>query len=83
MPESNSITGSLRSLISERLFPLKECFTDQCDLYAEGLDSMAMMQLILLLEQELAVRIEAEDLGKENFQTLGALARLVEKKRSS
>lgn len=83
MSESSSIIESLRSLISERLFPLKECFTEQCDLYAEGLDSMAMMQMILLLEQEMDVRIEPEDLGKENFQTLEAIARLVEKKRSS
>jgi len=83
MPESTSITGNLRSLISERLFPLQENFTDECDLYAEGLDSMAMMQLILLLEQDMKVRIEPEDLGKENFQTLKAIATLVEKKRSS
>ena len=83
MSESSSIIESLRSLISERLFPLEESFTDECDLYAEGLDSMAMMQLILLLEQDMEVRIEPEDLGKENFQTLKAIGSLVEKKRSS
>ena len=64
------------------MFPLKESFTSDCDLYAEGLDSMALMQLILFLEQDLGVRIEPEDLGRENFQTLDAIARLVEKKRS-
>ena len=83
MSESNPIFEILRNLISERLFPLKECFTVDCDLYAEGLDSMAMMQLILLLEQEMDVRIEPDDLGRENFQTLTSIATLVEKKRSS
>lgn len=83
MSESSSTIKSLRSLISERLFQLKECFTEECDLYAEGLDSMAMMQLILMLEQEMEVRIDPDDLAKENFQTLKAIARLVEKKRFS
>lgn len=83
MSESIATITLLRSLISERLFALKDCFTAECDLYAEGLDSMAMMQLILLLEQEMDIRIEPEDLGKENFQSLKAIARFVEAKRSS
>lgn len=83
MSESLSITCRLRRLISERLFPLNDDFSDDCDLYVEGLDSMALMQLILLLEQEMDVRIEPSDLGKENFQTLHAIARLIGKKKSS
>jgi len=63
------------------MFPLAEGFTDHCDLYAEGLDSMALMQLILLLEQEIGVHIQPEDLAKENFQTLTAIATLVQKKQ--
>ena len=81
MSDTNSLIATLRSLISDRMFPLKDCFTDDSDLYAEGLDSMALMQLILLLEQDLDVRIGPEDLGRENFQTLKAIATLVEKKR--
>ncbi|MBT8044627.1 MAG: hypothetical protein KJO79_06730, partial [Verrucomicrobiae bacterium] len=56
MSDLSAITSKLRSLISDRLFPLTDCLSDDCDLYAEGLDSMAMMQLILLLEQEMDVR---------------------------
>ncbi len=37
MPESTSITGNLRSLISERLFPLQENFTEK--LVIVGLDA--------------------------------------------
>jgi len=81
MSKSTTIVESLRSLISERMFPLAEDFSKDCDLYAEGLDSMALMQLILILEQEMGVRIGPEDLAKENFQTLAAIATLVEKKQ--
>ena len=83
MSDLTSIIVSVRKIVSEHLFPLKECFTADCDLYTEGLDSMAMMQLILFVEQELGVTITPEDLGRENFQTLTAIATLVEKKRSS
>jgi len=83
MSDLTSITASVREIVSEHMFPLKECFTAECDLYAEGLDSMALMQLILFVEQNLGVTITPEDLGRENFQTLTAIATLVEKKRSS
>ncbi len=81
MTAPNTNTTTLRSLVAERMFPLGEGFTDDCDLYAEGLDSMALMQLILLLEQEMGVRIGPEDLAKENFQSLAAIAALVERKQ--
>ncbi len=83
MPDLTPIIISVRKIVSENMFPLKECFTAECDLYAEGLDSMALMQLILFVELELGVTITPEDLGRENFQTLTAIATLVEKKRSS
>jgi acyl carrier protein len=78
----SSILSSLHQLISENLFPLDEFFCDEMDLYAEGLDSMALMQLILLLEQEFDIRLESSDLGRENFQSLRAIEELVRKKQS-
>lgn len=83
MSDLSTMIERLRALVSERLFPLDDDFSAECDLYAEGLDSMALMQLILVLEQEVGVRIEPSDLGRENFQTLGAMARLVERKLAS
>ncbi len=72
----------LRVLISERLLPLPDGFPSDGDLYQQGLDSMALMQLILVLEQELGVHIEPQDLAKEHFKTLQAIAKLVETKRN-
>ncbi len=76
------LTHSLRQLIHEQLFPLDDSVTDQSDLHSEGLDSLALMQLILLLEREYTVSISPGDLNMENFSTLGNLAELVSMKQS-
>lgn len=76
-----SSTDSLRALIDEQLFPLDAAVPADADLYAEGLDSMALMQLILLLEREFKIAITPEDLGRENFATLANLAAFVSRKQ--
>ncbi|MBK1831396.1 hypothetical protein JIN77_11710 [Verrucomicrobiaceae bacterium R5-34] len=81
MSENAVSIDAVRSLISERLFPLADDFAAEADLYQEGLDSMALMQLILGLEQEFAVQVLPEDLDREHFKTLQAIAKLVETKR--
>ncbi|BDS07764.1 hypothetical protein NT6N_28040 [Oceaniferula spumae] len=82
MSDSTPTTEEIRILISDRLFPLNENFAADADLYAEGLDSMALMQLILGLEQEFGVQVLPEDLDREHFKTLQAIAQLVETKRN-
>ena len=71
-------TEAIRRLVSDQLFPLDEDFAADGDLYEEGMDSMALMQLILVLEQEFGVLVQPEDLDRENFKTLQAIAQLVE-----
>lgn len=80
---NQDLTNSLRLLISDQLFPLDESVTDQSDLHSEGLDSLALMQLILILEREFSVSISPEDLNRENFSTLEKLAGLVSSKQSA
>ncbi len=80
---NQDLTTSLRLLISEQLFPLNETVTDETDLHAEGLDSLALMQLILLLEREYSVSISPEDLNRKNFSTLEKLSEFVSSKQSS
>jgi acyl carrier protein len=74
--------SDLRTLIDEQLFPLDESVTPESDLYSEGLDSMALMQLILLLEQEFGIAIVPEDLDRENFSTLEKMAEFIFRKQS-
>ena len=75
------ILPSLRQLISEQVIPLNDAFGDESDLYQEGLDSMALMQLILQLEQGFDIRLDASDLGRENFQSLRSIQQLIQKKQ--
>jgi acyl carrier protein len=74
-------TESLRALIDTELFPLDPSVSDSTDLYSEGLDSMALMQLILLLEREFGIVITPDDLGRENFATLTDMATFVLRKQ--
>ncbi|MEP2774330.1 MAG: phosphopantetheine-binding protein [Luteolibacter sp.] len=75
------LTESLRELIDSHLFPLGEEIDATTDLHAEGLDSLALMQLILLIEKEHAVSIVPADLDRENFSTLGNIAALIVRKQ--
>jgi acyl carrier protein len=45
------------------------------------LDSMAVLQLILELEQRFGITIEGEDVTAEVFETLGSLAAFVAEKQ--
>lgn len=44
------------------------------DLFAQGLDSMAMMQLMLHLEKDFGVRIAPAEMTRNHFATVRVLA---------
>jgi len=45
------------------------------------LDSIATLKLIMFLEDEFGVQIEAHEVGEEHLNTLDAICRLIESKR--
>jgi acyl carrier protein len=45
------------------------------------LDSLATLKLISFLEQEFNIRVEPNEAGEENFDTLQAIGKLVESKK--
>lgn len=47
------------------------------------INSLFAMQLVLFLEQEFQIVIENEDLDMHNFETINAIALLIEQKRAS
>ena len=54
------------------------------DIFALGfVNSMFAMQLVLFIEQEFQISIDNEDLELENFRTINAMTRLVEKKTTA
>jgi len=74
------LISNLRSLIDGQLFALDESVDARTDLHAEGLDSLALMQLILLLEREYGITIQPGDLDRTHFSTLEKLAGFVSSK---
>lgn len=54
------------------------------DMFASGLlNSLFAMQLLLFIEQEFDIVVGNEDLDLQNFSTLSAIARFVERKQAS
>lgn len=54
----------------------------ETDLFDLGLDSMAIMQLLLLIEDEFGIALDPADLSRDNFRTPGRIAGLLASKRS-
>ncbi len=67
----------LLSLIREKLIETGETMTVETDLFASGLDSMGIMQLMILIEERFGVRIAEAEVTRQNFGTAGDLSSLV------
>lgn len=83
MPSATSAATPerIRELIDGQLVELDPGFGESDDLFAAGLDSMAIMQLLLLIEESYGVQIPMGEVTRENFQTTAAIARLVTEKQ--
>jgi acyl carrier protein len=52
------------------------------DIFALGfVNSLLAMQLVAFVEKEFGIKVEDEDLDLDNFRSIGAISRLVAKKR--
>lgn len=81
MPSSTSPTpDQIRELIDGQLIELSAGFGVDDDLFEAGLDSMAIMQLLLLIEENSGVEIPMGAVTRENFHSATAIARLVTEK---
>ncbi|HEX8296850.1 MAG TPA: acyl carrier protein [Chthoniobacteraceae bacterium] len=83
IPALDNLEQQLVSLISERLLETQPGFSADSDLYEAGLDSMALMQLLILVEEEYGVSIPEGDLTKQNFSTTQHLAQLIRERRAA
>lgn len=66
----------------EGLLELDWDFPEDGDLFAAGLDSMAVMQLVVAVEDQYGVELGPDDLTRENLATPITLARLIAAKTS-
>lgn len=67
-------------LDDEGILELDVHFPDDGDLFAAGLDSMAVMQLVVAVEEKYGAILEPADLTKENLSTPQKLTELIEAK---
>lgn len=73
----------LVTMISERLLETRPGFDADSNLYEAGLDSMALMQLLILVEEDYGVSIPERYLTKQNFSTTRHLAQLIRERRGA
>jgi acyl carrier protein len=83
---SSDITARVLGLVSEQILgDSKHKATADTPLLSHGLDldSVAVLQLIMAVEEEFGVRFEDRDLSIELFRTAGTLADAVARKLSA
>lgn len=73
----------LLDLIRSEILDSTEPLTPQGDLFAAGLDSMGIMQLLLVIEDRFGVAIDPADLSRGNFSTAEKIATLVAEKQAT
>lgn len=71
---SDVTADSVLALIRDRVLELPEDFGVEDDLPAAGLDSMAIMQLLLAVEEEFGVSLPVESVSKKHLSSARALA---------
>ena len=77
IPQQANLEQQLVTLVSERLLETQPGFNESSDLYESGLDSMAIMQFLILIEEEYGIAIPEADLTKQNFSTVRNVAALI------
>jgi acyl carrier protein len=71
----------LLQIIQDEILGSPEPLTPDSDLFEAGLDSMAIMQLLLHIEEHFQINLEPADLSRENFRTATKIADLITSKR--
>lgn len=75
--------NELTILLCTEILDTAEVLTPQSDLFAAGLDSMGIMQLLLAIEDRFGVAIDPAELSRENFSTAEKIAALIAGKQAA
>ena len=76
-----AVDDILVMLGEEQLVELPGDAGAETDLFAAGLDSMAVMQLIVVLEERWGVVLGAEDVGRDTLGTPARMAATINARR--
>ena len=83
MPEPIRAEDVIDLLLAEQILEPQEPITPEADLFALGLDSMALMQLMLQIEVRFGITISPSELSRDHFATAAALAGFLNRKGAS
>lgn len=58
--------------------------SDDEDIFAAGrVTSLFAMELVVFIEERIGIRLDDEDLDRENFKSINAMASLIERKQGA
>lgn len=77
IPDPTSLATKILHLIRGELLETGDDFSLDSDLFEAGLDSMAIMQLTLLLERDFGICIPESLIVKSTFSTARSLAEVL------
>ena len=83
MTDKNTIKEELRAYIVSEFLPGESPANvkDDTALRTSGvLDSMGLLRLVSYVEEQYGIELEAHETGIDNFDTIGAIANLIERK---
>jgi acyl carrier protein len=80
MTDLPTLQNQLLALLRDRVLGTADPLDADTPLFDAGLDSMAVMQLMLLIESEFRVRLLAQDLTRRNFATVRTLAAVLHRR---
>ena len=75
--------NELLGIIRDELLDTSEPLDAESDLFAAGLDSMGIMQLILAIEDRFDTVIDPSELSRDNFATATRIATLIRTKQAA
>ncbi len=78
-PSPDQIEAALLEMIVGNLLETPPGFGADDDLFAAGLDSMAIMQLLVMVEDRFGAAIPPEEMTTEKFGTIKTIVPLVQK----
>ena len=83
MPEAITPTAVLDLIVEQQIVESDGTLTPSTDLFGQGMDSMAMMQLLLHLEDRFGVEVTPAEMTRDRFQTADALASFLAEKAAA
>ncbi len=83
MSSSPELESTILTLIGDHVLELSDDFGLSENLFDAGMDSMAIMQFLLVMEEHLDVAIEVGEVTKENFRSAKTIAELVRQKKGT